>query len=938
MPKNPSLKNILVIGSGPIIIGQGCEFDYSGTQSTKALREEGCRVILLNSNPATVMTDSTMADATYIAPMTLETCNEIIKKEKIDAVLSTVGGQTALNLSLELAQSGILSAAGIELIGASAQAIEKAENRKLFREIMHNIGLETPAAHSITNIEEIFSLKESIVFPLIVRTSFTLGGFGSGIVNNLEELINVCQQLFSIPSINSVELEESLIGWKEFEMEAIRDRADNCIIVCSIENVDPMGVHTGDSITIAPAQTLCNKEYQRMRSATFEILRAIGVDTGGANVQFAVNPQNGRMLVIEMNPRVSRSSALASKATGYPIAKVATKLALGYTLDELSHALTGNHIPASFEPSIDYVVTKIPRFDFEKFPKCDGVLTTKMQSIGETMGVGRNFLESFQKALAGVENNFSIFALTDHSLEYIIERISKPYHDRILYVIEGLRRGLDLNYVHEKTLIDKWILEQINLLAIMHNDISKIKFHDFTKNDFTLLKQNGFSDKYLAEIFNINENEIRDRRKQLNILPIYKRIDSCAAEFLTNTACLYSSYDTECEARPSSLQKIMIIGSGPNRIGQGLEFDYTCVFAALASREAGFETIMINNNPETVSTDYDIVDRLYFEPLTLEHVLNVVEIEKPDSVILQFGGQTAIKLVPGLNEAKVPILGTSAASIDCCENRDSFQKLVKKLNLRQPDNFCIYHSEDYKTYANNIQYPVIIRPSYLLSGSSMKILRNAIEFISCLDLLSGQQKYFPILVEKFLENAIEIEVDGICDGKDVFIPGIMEQADLAGVHSGDSTCFIPARSLSPAIQHEIIEQATQLALAIGIVGFFNVQFAIQNEDIFIIEVNPRSSRTIPFLSKALSIPLPKIAMKCLLGETLQSQGYVQPIKINYYSVKIPIFPFDRLGQYELSPEMRSTGEIMLINKNFTENFQHDFDIISLQEVAKYNIA
>lgn len=933
MPKHPNLKKIFVIGSGPIVIGQGCEFDYSGTQACKALREEGCKIILLNSNPATVMTDSQIADATYIAPMTLETCEQIIQKELPDALLPTLGGQTALNLAVELASHGILEKYKTRLIGASVDAIKKAEDRKLFREAMFRIGLETPRAHTITRLEEVDSIEKKFSFPIIVRTSFTLGGFGSGIAYSLPELKALCQHLFSLPIIKAIELEESLIGWKEFEMEAIRDCADNCIIVCSLENVDPMGVHTGDSITVAPAQTLCNKEYQRMRLATFAILREIGVDTGGANVQFAVHPDTGRMLVIEMNPRVSRSSALASKATGYPIAKIATKLALGYTLDELDNRLTSQRIPASFEPTIDYVVTKLPRFNFEKFPLCEGILTTRMQSTGEAMAIGRNFQESLQKAIASLEKNIFGLGFKKIALDQVLEKISKPYHDRLFYIAEAFRQGISIEEIYQKTAIDKWFLIQILELITIEKSIEHHSFADMTQEQLRMLKRKGFSDRYLAELFSSEEMIVRHLRREFGILPVYKRVDSCAAEFAVKTICLYSTYEKECEVEPSTRQKILIIGSGPNRIGQGIEFDYSSVHAALACRELGYETIMVNSNPETVSTDYDIVDRLYLEPLTLEHVLNIIDVEKPAGVITQFGGQTSLNLVPGLDAVKVPLIGTSAHAIDSCENRDLFKSMVTKLGFKQPDNFCIYHQDDWLKHAKSIQYPVIVRPSYLLSGSSMQIIRNAGEFLSYSNLLSSAQHYFPILVERFLENAIEVEVDGICDGKNVFIPGVMEQLDPAGIHSGDSVCCFPAHTLSQAMQNHIIEQATALALAFNIKGLFNIQFAIHQENIFIIEMNPRSSRTVPYLSKALGISLPNIATRCILGQSLQEQGYTQPITPNYFSIKMPVFPFDRLGQVALGPEMRSTGEMMLVKKKITKEMDlAAFDLCSLQEL------
>jgi len=940
MPKYPGLNKILVIGSGPIIIGQGCEFDYSGTQACKALREEGCEIVLLNSNPASVMTDSSMADATYIVPMTLETLKKIILKERPDAVLPTLGGQTALNLSIELFKSGILATHGIRLIGASVEAIEKAENRKLFREAMKLIGLDTPLGYTASNIQDVLLIEKKLKFPIIVRTSFTLGGHGSGIATTSAELYNMCQYLFSVCDFMKIELEESLLGWKEFEMEAIRDCADNCIIVCSLENVDPMGVHTGDSITVAPALTLCNKQYQKMRQATFSVLREIGVNTGGANVQFAVHPETGRMVVIEMNPRVSRSSALASKATGYPIAKIATQLALGYTLDELDNMLTAEKIPASFEPSIDYVVTKLPCFNFEKFPHCDGILTTTMQSTGEVIGIGRNFQESLQKALCSMEKNFSGLSLKITLRGNALEKISKSYHDRLFYIAESFRQGLTINEVYQKTRIDRWFLEQIFELIYLEKFIINTDFSNISKEKWIGLKRQGFSDRYLAELLQCDESIIRKKRKALGIFPVYKRVDSCAAEFSARSACLYSTYEEECEALPTENKKILIIGSGPNRIGQGLEFDYASVHAAIASRECGYETIMVNSNPETVSTDYDIVDRLYLEPLTLEHILNIIDVEKPTGVITHFGGQTALNLVSELYKANVPLLGTSANAIDRCENRDLFQKIVTQLGLLQPENFCIHHIDEWHRYAEKIQYPVIIRPSYLLSGSSMQIIKNKEEYLAYANLLENDKKYFPVLVERFLENAIEVEIDGICDGKDVFIPGVIEQLEPAGIHSGDSVCCFPAHTLPDTVQQKIIQKATQLARHCEIRGLFNAQFVIQKEQIFIIEINPRSSRTIPFLSKALGISLPQIATRCILGLSLREQGYFRPIKTHYFSIKIPVFPFDRLGgEKVLGPEMRSTGEQMRIKKDITSLRSGSidsigYDFISLQQMER----
>lgn len=928
MPRYAGLKKIFVIGSGPIVIGQGCEFDYSGTQACKALREEGCHIILLNSNPATIMTDRDIADATYVAPMTVETCEEIIRKEKPDALLPTLGGQTALNLSVALARSGFLEQQGVRLIGASLTSIEKAENRKLFREAMQRIHLETATAHTVTSLEEIKKIKNQLHFPIMIRTSFTLGGLGSGIVQTWDELMMQCQSLFSVSDLNAIELEESLVGWKEFEMEAIRDHADNCIVVCSLENVDPMGIHTGDSITVAPAQTLCNKMYQRMREATFAVLREVGVDTGGANVQFAVHPDTGRMVVIEMNPRVSRSSALASKATGYPIARIAAKLALGYTLDELENVMTGDAIPASFEPTIDYVVVKFPRFNFEKFPQCSGILTTKMQSTGEVIGFGRNFQEALQKAITSVEKNFFGLKIKNISSENILQRITQPYHDRLFYVAEAFRKKISVEVVYEKTKIDRWFLEQIQeLILLEENSLS------LSEKTLRLLKRKGFSDRYLADRFQCDEWDIRQKRKDGSIFPVYKRIDSCAAEFPAKTACFYSTYDQACEALPTNRKKILIIGSGPNRIGQGIEFDYGSVHAALASREAGYETIMINSNPETVSTDYDTVDRLYLEPLTLEYVLNVIEKEKPDGVMTSFGGQTALNLIFGLQKANATLLGTQAAAVDLCENRDLFQKKIHALGLRQPDNFCVYNAKEWEDAAKKIIYPVIVRPSYLLSGSAMQIIPDEKAFLSHLKMIAEDEKYFPILVERFLERAIEVEVDGICDGENVFIPGVMEQLEEAGIHSGDSTCCFPAHTLSDALQKNIIEQASRLALACQIMGPFNVQFALQGETIFVIELNPRSSRTVPFLSKALGFSVAKIAARCLLGESLQTQGFLKPITPAFFSFKIPVFPFDRLAPHALGPEMRSTGEMMLMQKKIAEKIDLTrFDILALQDV------
>lgn len=927
MPKRTDIKSILIIGAGPIIIGQACEFDYSGTQACRALREEGYRIILVNSNPATIMTDPKMADATYIEPIHWKVITKIIEKERPNALLPTMGGQTALNCALDLAREGILEKYNVELIGASREAIDKAEDRELFRKAMNNIGLETPHSALAHNIDDAWDILEKTGFPVIIRPSFTLGGTGGGVAYNRDEFVEICQRGFESSPTHELQIDESIIGWKEFELEVIRDKNNNCIIVCSIENVDPMGIHTGDSITVAPIQTLTDKEYQKMRDAAIKVLREIGIETGGSNVQFAVNPENGRLMVIEMNPRVSRSSALASKATGFPIAKVAAKLAVGYTLDELRNEITGKQVPASFEPTIDYVVTKIPRFNFEKFPTTEPRLTTQMKSVGEVMAIGRNFQESLQKALRSLEiGSYGLSSKINEDNEQketlIKYELRNPGPDRIWYIADAFRCGFSLKQIQTLTHIDPWFLTQIQELVNFEQEVTNRNLTDFDKLYLHTLKKKGFSDYRLAELLSISEQEFRSYRQQLNVKPVYKRVDTCAAEFATDTAYLYSTYDEENECRATQREKIMILGSGPNRIGQGIEFDYCCIHASLAIREAGFETIMVNCNPETVSTDFDISDRLYFEPLTLEDVLEIIHNEQPKSVIVQYGGQTPLKLAKPLDNLNIPIIGTSPDAIDRAEDRERFHQLVDKLDLLQPLGGTVRNVEEGLRLAKVLAYPLLARPSYVLGGRAMTIIHNEQQFTQYLKGPIDISPQSPLLLDQFLDDAIEVDVDAVCDGKDILIGGILEHIEQAGIHSGDSSCVIPPHSLSDEIQNTLREQIEKLAKELGVIGLINAQFAIKGNKIYILEVNPRASRTVPFIAKATGVPLAKIAARCVIGKTLKQQGCTKEPVISYFAVKQVVFPFARFPNVDplLGPEMRSTGEVMGIGETFGEAF------------------
>jgi len=933
MPKRTDIHKILIIGAGPIIIGQACEFDYSGAQACKALREEGYKVILVNSNPATIMTDPEMADVTYIEPITWQVVEKIIAKECPDAILPTMGGQTALNCALDLHRHGVLAKYGVEMIGANEHAIEKAEDRMKFKDAMTAIGLESAKSGIAHSMEEALAVQRRIQseiggtgFPMVIRPSFTMGGTGGGIAYNPEEFEEICKRGLDLSPTKELLIEESLIGWKEYEMEVVRDRADNCIIVCSIENLDPMGIHTGDSITVAPAQTLTDKEYQLMRNASIAILREIGVDTGGSNVQFSVNPDNGRLIVIEMNPRVSRSSALASKATGFPIAKVAAKLAVGYTLDELRNDITGGATPASFEPSIDYVVTKIPRFAFEKFPAADPHLTTQMKSVGEVMAMGRTFQESFQKALRGLETG--IDGLTERSTDRdeIVDEIGNVGPERILFLADAFRIGMTLDEVFEETAVDPWFLAQIqDLVATEQQVAARADVAALSAAELRWLKAKGFSDKRLAKLLGTNQHAVRARRHELGVRPVYKRVDTCAAEFATQTAYMYSTYDEECEAEPTDKKKIMVLGGGPNRIGQGIEFDYCCVHAALAMREDGYETIMVNCNPETVSTDYDTSDRLYFEPVTLEDVLEIVDKEKPVGVIVQYGGQTPLKLALDLERAGVPIIGTTPDSIDIAEDRERFQKLLHELGLKQPPNRTARTEEQALALAHEIGYPLVVRPSYVLGGRAMEIVHGDKDLERYMREAVKVSEKSPVLLDRFLDDAVEVDVDCIADatGK-VLIGGIMEHVEAAGIHSGDSACSLPPYTLSPALQDEMRRQAAAMAKALGVVGLMNTQFAVQGEGedavVYVLEVNPRASRTVPFVSKATGRPLAKIAARCMAGQSLDEQGIGAEIVPPFFSVKEAVFPFNKFPGVDpiLGPEMRSTGEVMGVGKTFGE--------------------
>jgi len=934
MPKRTDIQTILIIGAGPIVIGQACEFDYSGAQACKALREEGYRVVLVNSNPATIMTDPEMADAVYIEPINWQTVEKIIAKERPDALLPTMGGQTALNCALDLADNGVLDKYGVELIGASREAIRMAEDRELFRVAMQEIGLECPKAEVARSFEQALEIQARVGFPTIIRPSFTLGGSGGGIAYNREEFEEIVKRGLELSPVHEVLIEESVLGWKEFEMEVVRDKADNCIIVCSIENLDPMGVHTGDSITVAPAQTLTDKEYQRLRDASIAVLRKIGVDTGGSNVQFGINPRTGRVVVIEMNPRVSRSSALASKATGFPIAKVAAKLAVGYTLDELKNEITGGRTPASFEPAIDYVVTKVPRFAFEKFPQADARLTTQMKSVGEVMAIGRTFRESVQKALRGLETGKVGFDPTgldlgcDEDLARLRHELKAPGPDRLFYVADAFRAGMSVEEVHALSAIDPWFLDQIEEIVLEEKRVAAEGLEALDARRLRKLKRDGFSDARLAQLTGTNEAAVRALRRALNVRPVYKRVDSCAAEFATTTAYLYSTYEDECEANPSNRDKIMILGGGPNRIGQGIEFDYCCVHAALALREDGYETIMVNCNPETVSTDYDTSDRLYFEPLTLEDVLEIVEVEQPKGVIVQFGGQTPLKLARALEANGVPVIGTTPDSIDLAEDRERFQQLVDRLGLKQPPNRTARTAEEALTLAREIGYPLVVRPSYVLGGRAMEIVYGEADLARYVRDAVKVSNDSPVLLDRFLDNAVEVDVDLIADADgNTLIGGVMEHIEEAGVHSGDSSCSLPPYSLSRATQDELRRQVRELARALKVVGLMNTQFAIQangdgTDTVYLLEVNPRASRTVPFVSKATGVPLAKIAARCMAGRTLAEQGATREVVPTYYSVKEAIFPFAKFQGVDpiLGPEMRSTGEVMGVGRSFGAAF------------------
>lgn len=928
MPKRSDLKTILILGAGPIVIGQACEFDYSGAQACKALREEGFRVVLVNSNPATIMTDPAMADATYIEPIHWEVVEKIIAKERPDAVLPTMGGQTALNCALELERKGVLAKYNVEMIGATADAIDKAEDRHRFDEAMRNIGLECPRSGMAHNMDEAYAVLKEVGFPCIIRPSFTMGGSGGGIAYNKDEFEEICNRGLDLSPTNELLIDESLIGWKEYEMEVIRDKADNCIIVCSIENFDPMGVHTGDSITVAPAQTLTDKEYQIMRNASLAVLREIGVETGGSNVQFGINPDDGRMVIIEMNPRVSRSSALASKATGFPIAKVAAKLAVGYTLDELHNDITGGRTPASFEPSIDYVVTKMPRFNFEKFDGANDRLTTQMKSVGEVMAIGRTQQESLQKAMRGLEVGSNgldpVLDLNDpQSTAELRHQLIDVGAERIWYIGDAFRAGMSVEEIFNLTKIDRWFLVQIEDLIKEEQLVAKEGFAGLDETLLRRLKRKGFSDARLAALTGVGEGEIRKLRQRLSILPVYKRVDTCAAEFATDTAYMYSTYEEECEANPTDNKKIMVLGGGPNRIGQGIEFDYCCVQAALAMREDGYETIMVNCNPETVSTDYDTSDRLYFEPVTLEDVLEIVRVEKPVGVIVQYGGQTPLKLARDLEAAGVPIIGTSPDAIDRSEDRERFQQAVQRLGLKQPQNETVTAMSEAVAKAQIIGYPLVVRPSYVLGGRAMEIVYDETDLRRYFNEAVSVSNESPVLLDHFLDDAIEVDVDAVCDGKDVVIGGIMEHIEQAGVHSGDSACSLPPYSLSKAVQDEMREQVRALALELGVVGLMNVQFAVkEHHDIYLIEVNPRAARTVPFVSKATGVQLARIAARVMAGQSLAEQGFTSEVIPPYFSVKEVVLPFNKFPGVDpiLGPEMRSTGEVMGVGESFAEAY------------------
>ncbi|PWK89844.1 carbamoyl-phosphate synthase large subunit [Fulvimonas soli] len=943
MAKRTDIKSVLIIGAGPIVIGQACEFDYSGAQACKALREEGYRVILVNSNPATIMTDPEMADAVYIEPINWPTVERIIAKERPDALLPTMGGQTGLNCALDLADHGVLDKYGVELIGASREAIRMAEDRELFRVAMGEIGLECPKAEVARSFEQALEIQAKVGFPTIIRPSFTLGGSGGGIAYNVEEFEEIVKRGLELSPVHEVLVEESVLGWKEFEMEVVRDRADNCIIVCSIENLDPMGVHTGDSITVAPAQTLTDKEYQRLRDASIAVLRKIGVDTGGSNVQFGVNAETGRVVVIEMNPRVSRSSALASKATGFPIAKVAAKLAVGYTLDELKNDITGGLTPASFEPAIDYVVTKIPRFAFEKFPQADARLTTQMKSVGEVMAIGRSFHESLQKALRGLEigktglNPTGLDLSTDEGLATLKRELREPRPDRVFHLADAFRAGLSLEEVYGLSRVDPWFLAAFEDIVLAEQEVQARGLTALDAARLRELKRLGFSDARLAELVGTDEAAIRHLRHTLGVRPVYKRVDSCAAEFATTTAYMYSTYEEECEANPSGREKIIVLGGGPNRIGQGIEFDYCCVHAALALREDGFETIMVNCNPETVSTDYDTSDRLYFEPLTLEDVLEIVALEQPRGVIVQYGGQTPLKLARALEAAGAPIIGTTPDSIDLAEDRERFQRMIEKIGLKQPPNRTARNADEALALAREIGYPLVVRPSYVLGGRAMEIVYGDADLARYIREAVQVSNDSPVLLDRFLDHAVEVDVDVVADAEgEVLVGGIMEHIEEAGVHSGDSSCSLPPYSLSPAVQDELRRQVALMAKELGVVGLMNTQFAIQGETVYILEVNPRASRTVPFVSKATGVPLAKIAARAMAGRSLQAQGATREVIPSYYSVKEAIFPFLKFQNVDpiLGPEMRSTGEVMGLGPSFGAAFARGHDAAGIKTPPK----
>ena len=927
MPRRTDIESILIIGAGPIVIGQACEFDYSGVQACKALREEGYRVILVNSNPATIMTDPDMADVTYIEPVDWRHVENIIARERPDAILPTMGGQTGLNCALDLAREGILDKYGAELIGATREAIDRAEDRQQFDIAMKSIGLETPRSAVAHSLEEARQVQAMLGYPCVIRPSFTLGGSGGGVAYNQEDFEEICLRGFDLSPTKELLIDESLLGWKEYEMEVVRDKNDNCIIVCSIENIDPMGVHTGDSITIAPAQTLTDKEYQVMRNASIDVLRVIGVETGGSNVQFAVHPDTGQLMVIEMNPRVSRSSALASKATGFPIAKVAAKLAVGYTLDELSNDITGGVTPASFEPSIDYIVTKIPRFTFEKFPEAENILTTQMKSVGEVMAIGRTFQESIQKALRGLEIGIDGFTpiLEDGEKDWrnlLRKELHIPSADRLRYLADAMRYGFKLEEIRELTGMDSWFLAQIQDLIEKEKSLAGRSLESLSRDELFRLKQQGFSDSRLATLLESSEVDVRRYRLALDVRPVYRRVDTCAAEFQASTAYMYSTYEDECEAEPTDRKKIIVLGGGPNRIGQGIEFDYCCVHAALAMREDGYESIMINCNPETVSTDYDTSDRLYFEPLTFEDVMAVVDIEKPTGVIVQFGGQTPLRLANRLEEAGAPIIGTPPDAIDRAEDRERFQQLIVKLGLRQPPNRIVKTQEEAVTAADAIGFPIVVRPSYVLGGRAMEIVYDQDELRSYMQRSVEISEDSPILLDRFLDQAIEVDIDAVSDGKDIVIGSVMQHIEQAGIHSGDSACSLPPYSLSAALQAEMREQVKSMAIELGVIGLMNVQLAIQNDVIYVLEVNPRASRTAPFVSKCIGVSLAKIAARCMVGVSLEEQQFTREIVPDFFSVKEAVFPFGKFPGVDpiLGPEMKSTGEVMGVGMSFAEAY------------------